>query len=205
MTKVLTLTLLTLFSASTFAVPVADPRAPDEIVQEATNHILDSLENRRDEFTMYPERLDELVKNDMLPLIDIEYSARLILGRAGREATPGQISEFSVAMSDLLLKRYAEGLLGFESEEQIDVLPLKGKNTEKLTRVRTRLTLDSGNQVPIDFAFRKTEMGWKAFDITIEGISYVMTYRNQISPRVMEEGIDKVTADIRAGNIELED
>jgi phospholipid transport system substrate-binding protein len=59
--------------------------------------------------------------------------------------------------------------------------------------------------VPIDFAFRKTDLGWKAFDITIEGISYVMTYRNQISPLVMSEGIDKVTADLREGNISLEE
>lgn len=205
MKKLLLIILFGLLSGELFAVPVADTRAPDTIVEESTRHILTSLDSRREEFTRHPERLNELVNNDMLPLIDTEYSARLILGRAGREATPEQISAFAVAMSDNLLNRYAEGLLEIRTDQQVEVLPLKGKNTEKLTRVRTRLTLDTGSQVPIDFAFRKTELGWKAFDITIEGISYVMTYRNQISPRVMAEGIDKVTADIRAGNIELEE
>lgn len=205
MKKLISLLLISLVSGSLYAVPVVDTRAPDVIVKEATRHILSSLVERHEEFTQHPERLNELVNSDMLPLIDTEYSARLILGRAGRGATPEQISEFAVAMSDNLLNRYAEGLLEIQTEQKVEVLPLKGKNTEKLTRVRTRLTLDTGSQVPIDFAFRKTDLGWKAFDITIEGISYVMTYRNQISPRVMEEGIDKVTADIRAGNIELEE
>lgn len=205
MKKLIILLLISLVSSSLYAVPVADTRAPDVIVEEATQYILNSLDERYEEFTRHPERLNELVNNDMLPLIDTEYSARLILGRAGRDATPQQISDFAAAMSDSLLNRYTEGLLEIQTKQNVEVLPLKGKNTEKLTRVRTRLTLDTGSQVPIDFAFRKTDLGWKAFDITIEGISYVMTYRNQISHRVMEEGIDKVTADIRAGNIELEE
>lgn len=58
--------------------------------------------------------------------------------------------------------------------------------------------------MPIDYAFHMTEEGWKAFDVTVEGISYVMTYRNQISPRVQKDGIEKVTADIQAGNITLD-
>jgi phospholipid transport system substrate-binding protein len=57
----------------------------------------------------------------------------------------------------------------------------------------------------VDYAFHKTDKGWKVFDVTVEGISYVITFRNQISPRVQADGIDKVTADIVAGNVELDD
>lgn len=205
MKKVLTLMLCGLLSGSLLAVPVADPREPAQIVEDATTGLMTELQTRREEFRADPTLLREVVNEDMLPLLDVEYSARLILGRAGRGATPEQLNAFASAMSENLLNRYTEGLLNFETEANLDVLPMKGKNTEKLTRVRTRFKLENGSQVPVDFAFRKTELGWKAFDITIEGISYVMTYRNQISPRVMEEGIEKVTEDIRAGNISLED
>jgi len=196
--------LATLLSGSLLAVPVADPRDPDVIVEEATSHILESLNSRRDEFTADPSLLLDLVNQDMLPLLDIEYSARLILGREGRNVSQEELDAFATAMSEHLLARYAEGMLGFNSDEQLEVLPLKGKYSEKLTRVRTRFKLQNGGYVPVDFAFRKTELGWKAFDVTIEGISYVMTYRNQIAPRVAEVGIAQVTADIRAGNISLE-
>lgn len=195
---------LFLLSAVAFAANTPDQRGPEQIVAETTAKILSVLNSRREEFTANPELLQELVNEDLLPLIDTEYSARLILGSAGRNVGPEQLAEFSTALSETLLKRYADGLLEFRSDEQVEVLPLRGKQTDKLTRVRTRIKLDKGGFIPIDYAFHMTGQGWKAFDITIEGISYVITLRNQISPRVAADGIEKVTADIRAGNIKLE-
>lgn len=205
MKKFLTIIVFSLLSGGLLALPVNDPREPAAIIEETTAHIMETLESRRDEFTENPALLTEMVNRDMLPLIDVTYSARLILGRAGRGIEPELMDDFAAAMSEHLLSRYSEGLLRFEAGRQVEVLPMKGKNTEKLTRVRTRFQLDNGSYVPIDFAFRKVDLGWKVFDVTIEGISYVMTYRNQISPRVADEGIEKVTADIRAGNIMLEE
>jgi phospholipid transport system substrate-binding protein len=149
--------------------------------------------------------LRDVVRDDLLPLIDLDYSARLILGKAGRGVSPEQLGAFSEAMSSVLINRYADGLIEFRSDEQLEVLPMKGKNTDKLTRVRTRIKLESGGFAPVDYSFRMTEQGWKAFDVMVEGISYVITFRNQISPRVEAEGIDKVTADIVAGNVKIDE
>lgn len=180
-----------------------DDRDPLAIIEQTTQQILDTLNSRRDEFTADPQLLRDVVRADLLPLIDLDYSARLILGRAGRTASPEQLSAFSEAMSNVLINRYADGLIEFRSDEQVEVLPMKGKNTDKLTRVRTRIKLENGQFAPVDYAFRKTDQGWKAFDVTVEGISYVITFRNQISPRVEAEGIDKVTEDILAGNLKI--
>lgn len=176
---------------------------PVTILQSATNHILSTLEENRAEFTENPALLQDIVREDLLPMIDMEYSSRLILGKAGRGVSPENLQAFSDAMSSVLINRYADGLLNFRSDEQFQIMPLKGKNTDKLTRVRTRIRLESGSYAPVDYAFRRTENGWKAFDVTVEGISYVITFRNQIAPRVMSEGIEQVTADILAGTIQL--
>jgi phospholipid transport system substrate-binding protein len=197
------LSLLMLFAAPWAS--AEDGRDPLTIVRDTTSHILQSLESNREEFTADPELLRAVVRDDLLPLIDLRYSARLILGRAGRGVSPEQLEAFSNAMSSVLINRYADGLLNFRSDEQLEVLPMKGKNNDKLTRVRTRIRLENGGYAPVDYAFRKTEEGWKAFDVTVEGISYVITFRNQIGPRVDAEGIDKVTADIVAGNIKIDD
>lgn len=203
MNKILATILLFLLAGTTNPL-LADDREPIQIVKEATENILRALDTQREELTANPALLKELVNDDLLPLIDLEYSARLILGKAGRGVEQEQLDAFARAMSDILLTRYADGLLNFRSDEQVEVLPMKGKNTEKLSRVRTRIKLENGGFVPIDYAFRKTDKGWKAFDVTVEGISYVITFRNQIAPRVTADGIEKVTADIRAGNISLE-
>lgn len=196
--------LLLLGSAKAVAY-AADERDPLTIIEQTTTHILQTLQEQRAEFEANPEQLRAVVREDLLPLIDLDYSARLILGRAGRGASEAQLRAFSEAMSDVLINRYADGLLEFRSDEQLEVLPIKGDSSDKLTRVRTRIKLENGGYAPVDYSFRKTEQGWKAFDVTVEGISYVITFRNQIGPRVEAEGLDKVTADIRAGNLRIEE
>ena len=178
---------------------------PVSLVQQTASEILSSLDANREAYTENPELLREVVRKDLLPLLDLEYSARLILGKASRGASPEQISAFSEAMSSVLINRYSDGLLSFRSTDQLEIMPLKGKNTDKVTRVRTRVKPDSGGHAPVDYAFRKTDQGWKAFDVTVEGISYVITFRNQIVPRVEADGIDKVTADIVAGNVVIDE
>jgi phospholipid transport system substrate-binding protein len=194
--------LLLLITASAMAQAGDDPAS---IVRETAGKILKSLESRRAEFTADRELLREVVRQDLLPLLDLEYSARLILGKTGRGISAEQLAAFASAMSDVLINRYADGLLEFRSDEQLEVLPMKGDNTDKLTRVRTRVKLSTGGLAPVDYAFHKTAEGWKTFDVTVEGISYVITFRNQIVPRVESDGIDKVTADIVAGNVQLDE
>jgi phospholipid transport system substrate-binding protein len=195
---------LLLGTGSVLAYP-ADERDPLTIIEQTTTQILQALDSRREEFTADPQLLRDVVREDLLPLIDLDYSARLILGKAGRGVSPEQLGAFSEAMSGVLINRYADGLIEFRSDEQIEVLPMKGNNTDKLTRVRTRIKLDNGGYAPVDYSFRKTEQGWKAFDVTVEGISYVITFRNQIAPRVEAEGIEKVTRDILAGNLKIDE
>ncbi len=206
MIKRILIPLLCVFAgASQVYANTVDSRDPLTIIEETTTQILGTLNERRAEFTADPVQLQVIVREELLPLLDLKYSARLILGRAGRGVTPEQLDAFSTAMSNILVNRYADGLLEFRSDQQVEVLPMKGKNTEKLTRVKTRIKLENGGFAPVDYAFRKTEDGWKAFDVTVEGISYIITFRNQISPRVEADGIDKVTEEIRAGNLQVND
>lgn len=206
MRKLLYTLLVLILSGGNFAwAQEADQRDPQQIVGDAITHTLATLEERREEFAADPATLRPLVREDLLPLLDLEYSARLILGKAGRGISPEQLGAFAEAMSNVLVNRYSDGLLRFRSDEQVEVLPAKGKNTDKLTRVRTRIKLENGGFAPVDYAFHKTDQGWKAFDVTVEGISYVITFRNQISPRVQADGIDKVTADITAGNLKIDE
>ena len=146
-----------------------------------------------------------MVREDMLPLLDMEYSARLILGRSGRDASQEQIDAFTDAMSRLLVDRYSTGLMRFRSQDQLEVLPLRGELDERMTRVRTRVKMESGGFAPVDYVFRKTGNGWKVFDVIIEGISYVTTYRNQIIPEVQASGLDAVIERVSSGELVLQD
>lgn len=189
------------FSSDLSAQTSADD--PVSLVKETTGSIFADVTENLEEYTAHPEALRHLVRTDLLPLLDIDYAARLILGRAGRGLSAEQIDEFAICMSNLLVTRYANGLLYFSSEYALTVLPQRGELNEKVTRVRTRVRLPSGGEAPVDYAFHKTPEGWKAFDVIIEGISYVTTYRNQIMPEVQANGIDSVLKRLGTGQLEL--
>jgi len=176
---------------------------PVSLVENITGKIFSDVTENLEEYTANPEALEELVRRDLMPLLDVNYSARLILGRAGRGIEKEKINAFADAMTNLLIDRYSRGLLQFSSQIELQVLPQRGELNEKLTRVRTRVTLPSGGEAPVDYAFRKTADGWKAFDVVVEGISYVTTYRNQIMPEVQANGIDSVIERLSTGQLEL--
>ena len=189
------------FSSGLFAQTQLDD--PFSLVEHINGSIFANVTENLEEYKSNPEALKTLVRTDLMPVLDIKYAARLVLGRAGRGLSSEKIDEFAESMSDLLVDRYSKGLLYFSSEVKLLVLPQRGDLNERLTRVRTRVSLPNGGEAPVDYAFHKTADGWKAFDVIVEGISYVTTYRNQIMPDVQANGIDSVIARLNSGQLEL--
>lgn len=197
----LVLVLAGIFNSGVFAQTQGND--PVSLVENITGSIFANVTENLEEYTANPEALKDLVRADLMPLLDVHYSARLILGRAGRGIEKEKVAEFATSMSNLLIDRYSKGLLQFSSQIKLRVLPQRGDLNEKLTRVRTRVTLPSGGEAPVDYAFHKTPEGWKAFDVVVEGISYVTTYRNQIMPEVQANGIDSVIERLNSGQLQL--
>jgi len=176
---------------------------PSGLISATAGKIFDQINTQRAAIVKDPTIAESIVRNDLLPLMDIHYSARLILGREARRASPEQLNTFAVAMNDLLISRYASGLLEFRSKEQIEVLEFKGTINPKATPVKTRVRLDSGGYAQVDYVFRMTDDGWKIFDVVVEGISYIVSFRNQIKQEVSANGLDAVIERLTSGDLDL--
>lgn len=177
---------------------------PVEIVRTTSNEIFDQIELSREHFEDNPDALRTVVRELLLPHIDVVYSGRLVLGRASRGVERDKVVAFAEAMSELLIDRYATGLLEFRTRDQIEVLPLQGENDERVTKVRTRVTMNNGKTAPVDYVFRRSDAGWQIFDVIVEGISYVATFRNQIGEQIRRQGFDATLAQLQSGNLQLD-
>lgn len=174
------------------AIPVvqAAPADPNAVVQGIADDLAKALEGRKDELRSDRDKLIKLIDGIVLPHFDIDYASILVLGQNARSATPEQRTRFAKAFYNSIAHRYAEGLLNY-TRGRIDIAPYKGELNEKRSLVRTEVILDDGKRVPVDYAFRKTRDGdWKAYDVIIEGISYVTNYRNQVSAEIAKSGLD---------------
>jgi len=171
----------------------AAPAAPNQVVQGIVDDLGKTMDARRAELQNNREELLKTIDGIVLPHFDIDYASILVLGQNARTATPEQRSRFAHAMYNSITHRYAEGLLKY-TEGRVRVLPFEGELNDKRTLVRTQVVLDDGKTVPVDYAFRKTKDGdWRAYDVIIEGISYVTNYRNQVAAEIAKSNLDALT------------
>jgi ABC-type transporter MlaC component len=98
---------------------------PARMVEETAEEILRTLREERDQLEEDPRKVYQLVEELMLPRFDVQHSARLVLGRHAREATPEQRRDFTRAFYRFLVRSYAEGLLEYRDEE-VRVRPTRG-------------------------------------------------------------------------------
>jgi phospholipid transport system substrate-binding protein len=171
----------------------AENLPPNQVVQNLVDELSKTMEARRNELQNNREALLKTIDGIVLPHFDIDYASILVLGQNARTATPEQRARFAKAMYNSITHRYAEGLLKY-TEGRVRVLPFQGELNDKRTLVRTQVVLDDGKVVPVDYAFRKTSAGdWKAYDVIIEGISYVTNYRNQVAAEIAKSNLDALT------------
>jgi phospholipid transport system substrate-binding protein len=173
--------------------PVANANtlSPQELVEDSAKRMLQELDAHRAMYKSDPTKLDALVGNVLLPKFDTEYSARLVLGQTWRTATPEQRQRFVAAFYHSLLRNYGAALVDFTGD-RFTVLPYKGDPNDTTATVRTEVKRSSGERVPVNFSLHKTPEGWKAWDVVIEGISYVKSFRTDFSSEIQQRGLDEV-------------
>jgi phospholipid transport system substrate-binding protein len=189
--------LLSGLAASAYAadapapVPNASTLSPEALVENSAKRMLVELDANRAMYRKDPAKLDALVGNVLLPNFDTEYSARLVLGQTWRTATPEQRKSFVDAFYHSLLRNYGAALIDFTADRFV-VLPYKGDPNDATATVRTEVKRESGAKIPVNFSLRKTPEGWKAWDVVIEGISYVKSFRTDFSAEIQQKGLDEV-------------
>jgi phospholipid transport system substrate-binding protein len=160
-------------------------------VENSAKRMLQELDANRAMYTQDAAKLDALVANVLLPNFDTEYSARLVLGQTWRTATPDQRKRFVDAFYHSLLRNYGAALVNFTADRFV-ILPYKGDPNDSMATVRTEVKRSSGEKVPVNFSLRKTDGVWKAWDVVIEGISYVKSFRTDFGAEIQAKGLDEV-------------
>lgn len=171
-------------------------QTPPQVVQAISDELGKAIEGHQQELKNNHEKLIGVIDSVFLPHFDIDYASILVLGQHAREATPEQRARFAKAFYNSITHRYAEGLLDY-TRGRVKVLPFSGDLNDKRTIVRSQVLLDDGKTVAVDYAFRKGRDGtWKAYDVIIEGISYITNYRNQVDAEIRKVGMDKLISNL---------
>jgi len=188
------------FAQAKSVVPKAvDASEPGKLIDSAANIMISELDARRAEFRKDPSKVSALVERVLLPYFDVEHAARLVLGRHWRTATPEQRKRFIDAFYGSLLSNYGDALIEFTGD-RIKVLPSPVAPDATSATVRTEVKRSNGQKIPVNYTLRKTDAGWKAWDVVIEGISYVKSFREDFGSEIDQKGLDAVITRLEAQN-----
>jgi len=164
---------------------------PYELVTKVAQDTLKDLDAHRAEYQKNPALVRQLVDKNMLPYFDTAYAGQLVLGKNWRTATPEQRKRFIDAFYQSMLQNYGSALVEF-TPDRLKILPFQGNPEDKVVTVRSEVRRDNGSRVPVNYSLRKTADGWKAYDVQIEGISYVKSFRTDFGAEIEQKGLEPV-------------
>ena len=185
MSKVLGFLLAGLFMLNAWAQNLA----PEQLVQKITDEVLASIKSDKQLAAGDKQKALKLAEEKVLPYIDFEHATRLAVGRSWSQATPEQKQHLVTEFRNMLVRTYSNAISAYEGQT-LKVLPSRGKPEPEEAVVRTQFIRAGGQPLPIEFHMRQTDKTWKVYDIVVEGVSLVMTYRSEFDAVVKQEGID---------------
>ncbi len=174
-----------------------DTSGPSQLIESSANILLAGIDSRREEFRRDPTGLYKLVEETLLPNFDTPYAAQLVLGPHWRKASEEQRKRFVDAFYKSLLYTYGDAMIDFTAD-RLRVFPTKVAPTDERATVRTEIKRSNGQKVAVNYSLRKVGGVWKAWDVVIDGISYVKSYREDYGAEVQQNGLDAVIARLEA-------
>jgi phospholipid transport system substrate-binding protein len=177
-----------------FVLPVVSPVAaqelgPEELVKQVTQEIFDAIKSDNELAAGNRQKAIKLAEEKVLPHIDFEEATRLAVGRSWAKATPEQKKRLVTEFRNMLVRTYSNAITAYQGQT-MKVMPVRMKPGDTEVTVHNQFFRAGGKPVLLDYSMHKTDNGWKIYDIVVEGVSLVLTYRSEFDAVVKQEGID---------------
>lgn len=192
--------LLTLVTALGLAVTVqAAPTPPDQMIKTSTDTLQGLISKNVEKYRSDKPGFYKVVDEVIVPHFDTKYIAQMVLARNWKAASPEQRSRFEVAFKTMLINSYADSLLTYYDSVSAEIKPPRMAAGATEATVGTSLIRKNAPPIALVFATRLVGQDWKIWDISVEGISLVTSFRSQINAEVQKNGLDSVIAKMESG------
>jgi phospholipid transport system substrate-binding protein len=169
---------------------------------DTVNEVINtSLPVLRDKQTPVSQRRRQL-RNLLEQHFDFADMARITLGYHWRELNVTQRSEFVKLFTAFIENAYLSKIQDYSGQD----VAVLGQNSEGegFSRVRSQIIQPGKQPIKVDYLLRELDGDWKIYDVTVDAISIVANYRNQFNRVINDQGFDKLMADMRAKQQQLQ-
>jgi phospholipid transport system substrate-binding protein len=167
----------------------ADAPDPDVLIRDTVKDVLTIVKQDKDIREGNQKKILELVDAKVLPHFNFTRMTQLAAGKHWRAATPEQKQTLVTEFRNLLVRTYTKAFTVYR-DQTVEVKPLKMAAGATEVTVKTLILKPGEPDIPVNYDLEKTTDGWKAYDLTIEGVSLVSNYRGTFSEQIQQSGID---------------
>ncbi|RPI44053.1 MAG: ABC transporter substrate-binding protein [Betaproteobacteria bacterium] len=158
--------------------------SPDALVKSTADEVLAVMRQNSD-----PQTLRALAEAKVLPHFDFVRMTRLAVGRPWQSASAAQQEALVKGFRTLLVDTYSAAISnGVTPADKIDVKPPQGGGDDVL--IKTIAHRGGKPPIGVDYRVAKNAGAWKVYDVIVEGVSLVQTYRGTFSTEIARSGID---------------
>jgi phospholipid transport system substrate-binding protein len=172
------------------AAPARAQEAPDELVRRVADDVLKIIQQDRELREGSQSKMAQLIEEKIVPHFDFERMTRLAVGRNWRQATAEQRLALVEEFRTLLVRSYSAAYNAYK-QIVVEVKPVRLLPSDEDVQVKTLIKLPEGAPpVSVDYSMYKASTSWKVYDVTVDGVSLVTTYRSTFAEQVSRSGID---------------
>lgn len=172
-----------------------DQSNPYRLMDEAAKKTFTRLKTEQPKIKQNPDYLRTIVREELLPFVQIKYAGALVLGSYYKDATPAQREAYFNAFSQYLEQAYGQALALYHGQTY-DVAPDQPVGDANIIAIRVTI-LDPNGRPPVrlDFQWRKNSQtgNWQAYDMIAEGVSMISTKQNEWASILRQKGVDGLT------------
>ena len=172
---------------------------PEALVRQITDEVMNAIHQDKALQEGDKQKALALAEQKILPHVDFRYMTRLALGRNWRKATPAQREKVVEGFRGMLIRTYSNQIGSYRGQKMV-VKPTRLAPGDTDATIRNSFVSPGQPPVEVDYSMEKTADGWKIYDIAIDGVSLVATYRSQFSQVVRSAGIDGLIAKLEQMN-----
>ncbi|MDO8811073.1 MAG: ABC transporter substrate-binding protein [Gallionella sp.] len=178
----------------------AEVMAPDALIKTTAEEVVAIVKQDKDIQAGNQKKILALVDAKVLPHFDFTRMTQLSVGKSWRSATPAQKQALVTEYRNMLVRTYTRAFTVYR-DQTIDVKPFKIAADATEATVKTSIIKPGAQPIPVNYEMAKTVDGWKVFDLTIEGVSLVTSYRGTFNSEIQEKGIDGLIKTLSDKNI----
>ena len=168
---------------------LAQDLAPDEMVRKVTADVLDAIKSDKQLQAGDRKKALALAEQKILPHVDFREAALLAMGKSWYTATPAQQTLVVNEFRSMLVRIYSNAIDVYRGQT-LKVLPVRIAPGATEVTVRNRYLSEGRPPVPVEYSMKKTPAGWMIYDISVEGVSLVLTYRAEFENITRTSGVD---------------